>query len=795
MKRCTQNIHERFLQHIWSKQYLKNNYFSDIRRLCVFAIFATFQISFAYSQTTSLTSQVLDAATHQPIANAVIVLHETGQSKITNEDGRFDFKQLFPGRHIISVHHLAYANVERSIFVSTNQNDTLIILLRPTLLWSDEVIIRSTRTSSTINNTPFPLDVETNDHLIQTSNVTISDILNRVPGVALVRDGTWETAVSIRGMSPKNIVSLIDNTRIETATDIAGALSLVNINDIERVEILKSPGSVLYGTGALGGVLHLVTKRSSFTDQLQIKAELTNSISSVNDGLSHFVAVEGSSNRYALRMSGGYRNAGNTTTPNGVLPNSQYHDFSLSGSLGIRTFDDQSLFITYQRSQAENTGIPGASAFGTSAVVRYTLARRELVGLEYNIPNISSTLPLVSIRFSHQKIDRNVESRQGDTLKITPHAIHTTTSFQIESNIYPAANHLLVVGAEAWQRELDSQREKSLLDKNKIIGERPVPSSRFFSGGIYAQDEWTIVPHQLTSTLGVRYDWIRISNDKVYNPEYSITSGVLKINSADSTILWKNGSAYNESWSANAGVQYSFNTFLDFTLLVATAFRSPSLEERYQFIDLGNGNLQVGNPNLQPERSLCLNTGFRVHTEGLKIQTDLFLNQLKNLIKGVPGIFEGRSVLINTNIAEARLYGYEFSCEKTLTTWSVLKASLAYIRGENTYTHANLPQIAPLTMQVDFSAYLQYIGTLSLSGTGTDSQENLAQGEIRTPGYTVFDVSFVSIPWNFGRLYFIVRSGIQNIFDKAYQNHLSTLRGIIKDEPGRNYFLSTTIAI
>jgi hemoglobin/transferrin/lactoferrin receptor protein len=635
----------------------------------------------------------------------------------------------------------------------------------------------------------------TGEQLLKTLYVTVSDALSRDPGIALVRDGMWETAISIRGMSRSNIVSLVDNTRIETANDIAGALSLININDLERVETIKSPGSVLYGTGALGGVLHFVTKRTSFTDIFQMNTELSSGLTSVDGGVSHYIALEGSSDRFAARVSGGYRTAGNTTTPDGVLPNSQYTDFSLSGSLGIKTIDEQSLFVSYQRSQADNTGIPGSSAFGPTAAVRYTLARRELLSAEYNIPHLSSMIPLLCVRISRQEIDRNIEINQGDTLKITPHAIHTTNFVQIESNICPMTDHFLVIGGEAWQRELDSRREKSLLNKNKLIGERPIPHSTYFSGGMYAQDEWTIVPHQLTSTIGARYDWIRISNDKVYNPEYSITAGVLKFNSTDSTILWNNGSAHNESWSANAGLQYSFNPFLDFTFLAATAFRSPSLEERFQFLDLGNGNLQVGNPNLQPERSICLNTGFRVHTEGLKIQIDLFLNQLKNLIKGVPGIFERRSALINTNIAEARLYGYEISCGKTLTTWSALKGSLAYVRGEDTYLHANLSQIAPLTGQVELSGYFQDAGTLSLSYSGVTAQENLAASEMYTAGYAIFNIGFVSIPLTIGQCSCTIRTGIQNLFDRAYQNHLSTLRGIIKDEPGRNYFLTATIAL
>jgi len=150
--------------------------------------------------------------------------------------------------------------------------------------------------------------------------------------------------------------------------------SLINIKDLDRVEILKSSGSVLFWNRGTGSVLHLVTKRPSFTDELQVNAEMTSDASSVDGGMSHFASAACSAEQYAMRISGGYRNAGNTINTDGVLPHSQYHDFSLTGSFGIKTIDEQSLFFSYQRSQAEDTGIPGGSAFGATAAVRYTLA-------------------------------------------------------------------------------------------------------------------------------------------------------------------------------------------------------------------------------------------------------------------------------------------------------------------------------------------------------------------------------------------------------------------------------------
>lgn len=743
------------------------------------------------AQQQAIVGRIVDAITHQPVAHAQIILIETGQQKSTDNNGCFRYNYITLENYTLSVRHFLYTEYEGKFTWA----DSIEIYLQPKIFKSKEVIIFSTRTLSSLSNTPYAAEINSQEKLAQQSYVSIADAVSKIPGISLVRDGAWETALSIRGLSRSSIVSVIDQTRIETAHDIAGALSLININDLERVETIKSSGSVLYGTGALGGILHMISKRASFSDRPELHTEIASCATSVNNGYSNYLALNGSTDRIAMRISGGYRNAGNTKTPGGELPNSQYQDFSVNSTLGLRTVSDQSLFLTYQRAQAENAGIPGSSLFGSSAIVRYTSARRELVGIEYNIPNLIHMMPMLSFRLSRHEITRNVESSQGDSLQITPHAVHTTISTQIESKICPSTRHLIVAGVEAWQRSLESYREKRLLKKNIIVGERPIPVSKFFNAGIYANDEWTLIQNSLTATFGIRYDWISVKNETVFSPEYSITNGKIITNLSDSTILWKRGAVTNESWSATAGIHYVLSPSYEITCLVATAFRAPSLEERYQYLDLGNGNLQVGNPYLQPERSVAGNIGISMHSDKCNVRADMFINNLSNLIKGVQGTFQGHSALVQTNISHALLYGFEMTSETPLSSWSVIKASVAYVRGEDTYTHTNLPMIAPLTWQTELIGYWRSLGTMSILCSSTAEHKQLAPMEKGTPGYTVFDFGYVSDPLLIGSNSLVIRAGIQNLFNASYQHHLSTLRGIIKLEPGRNFYISATIGL
>jgi hemoglobin/transferrin/lactoferrin receptor protein len=278
------------------------------------------------------------------------------------------------------------------------------------------------------------------------------------------------------------------------------------------------------------------------------------------------------------------------------------------------------------------------------------------------------------------------------------------------------------------------------------------------------------------------------------NPEYVITGGNLQTSPSNQKLLWPQKTVHDESWSVNAGVRYAITPSCDVSMFVGTAFRSPSLEERYQFIDLGN-LVRIGDPGLQPERSLCLNASVGLHPEGLMIRSDVFLNRLSNLIVEIPGTFEGRSAYVKSNIGSARLYGLEVSSELALTSYVVVTPSISYVRGEDTRNHTDLPQIPPFNSRVEVRACYETVGTLDISGSFVAPQNALAPGELRTPGYAVFDMDATSVPLNIWPVSVTVRCGVQNVFNRSFRNHLSTLRGLVRSEPGRNFQFSLTVGL
>ena len=751
-------------------------------------------MSLSHSQTVSLFGSVVDAATHQPITHAIVVLIEIKQQTSTDENGHFHFDQLGAGWYTLAVRHIAFAAIEHRISLSSIDRDTLVIELQSALIPSQEVIVRSTRTTDYLKNTPYPLTIVTNDRLVENSNITVSDALSREPGIALVRDGMWETLISIRGMTRYNVVMMIDNTRIETANDHAAALSLLNPFDIDRIEVVKGASSALAGTGAFGGVVSIITKSPSFSNEPYMNGESMVRYESVNNSHAEYLALEGGSDMVRFRTSGMFRKADNYFSPTGTVPNSYFGDWDFSADAGVKLFGKHSFDFVYQRSQTDDAGIPGGSSlFPPAAIVKYSLARRELFKAEYTIPSINEWFSSLVIRASQQNIERDVNLIANQKLTKTPHAVHSTGTVQTEATIIPLDGHSLTAGAEVWQRSITSGRETYKLGNDTILEEVPLPNSSFTSAGVYVQDEWRIVPQYTTLVIGGRYDGIQVHNDLTYDTLWLKYRGQITTPS-NRALLWRENTSNTQSWSVNAGIRQNILEYLDASFLSSTAFRTPALEELYAYLT-NTTPPHVGNPNLQPEKSISLDCGVHFHIQNVSLTADIYYNTYQNLVGDTLGSFDGTPAYVKANIGKARIYGYELSLEAAPIDAFKFFSSLSYIRGEDTKNNANLGQIVPMKGSLALNYLVKEIGTLRIDCELVDNKTNLAKSETSTSGYALLNAGFTTTSIvGFGAR-FQLSGGIQNIFDRAYVNFLSTLRGNLNNEPGRNFFLSATIVL
>jgi len=689
--------------------------------------------------------------------------------------------------------------------------------LRTKLFYLEEIEVISTKYEMKVRDVSIPIEVSDKEEIFNTSGSTTSDILKNEPGISLSRDGIWGTSISVRGLSKNNIVVLIDGNRIETATDIAASLSLIEVNDLNRIEVIKSAASSLYGSGALGGVVNIITESGFYPKIFQLSGTTISSFNSVNNNGSGTLAFNLGNTNWFIHLRGTLRSADDTETPRGILNNSQFRNSNYSIFSGYKFLGNQEIKISYQNYLAEDVGIPGNSLFPSNAEVRYLKAERKLSSFEYNIKNPFNSLAKIQTKIFYQEIDRDVENiphqvslsnnrtMRTSVLKITPNGNHKTTGASLQSNWILGKTNLLIAGFEAWQRELLTDREQErlieVIDTNtqsvissthKIIGEKPIPDANYRSLGFFVQDELEIIEDRLKLTFGGRIDQIHIENDEVYNPLYEITNGSINYSPANKKIIWNEEEVEDISWSGTASLLYSLFEDVDLTCTAAHSFRSPSLEERYQYIDQA-GLLKIGNPGLEPEKGYFFDAGLRIWKEDLNFTGNIFLNLLNNLVADEPGMFEGRAALIKTNIGKARLYGFDFGFKYNFLINYSISGILSYVNGDDTENNNYLSQIPPLNGRIVISADPINLFQIGVAANFFADQDKVAPGEIRTPGYVTYDLQLFPVPFNFGFNSLQISSGVDNITNKSYRNHLATNRGLITSEPGRNFFIKIRV--
>ncbi|MFO7658258.1 MAG: TonB-dependent receptor [Bacteroidales bacterium] len=701
--------------------------------------------------------------------------------------------------------------------------------LEERLIELGEVEVSSLRISRKVRELPVSMAVVTAHQYQSQSAMTLSNVLSSEPGIAMGSDGAWATNIRIRGLNENRLVTLIDGHRVETATDLTASLSMIDVNDVDRVEIIKGAQSSLYGSGAMGGIVNIITKDGFFSEKSYFSSNVITGYASAGNFYSGHTALAGGSEKWYFRAGGTYSHSGDIRTPEGDLPNSRFTSNNLSLKLGARPRTNHFFKMQYQRNWATDAGIPGGEAFPGPAKATYTDIGRHLLSAGYEITEISGRLYSLKLNYFTQYIVREVAMEPNTMTEtalpngniqrttpvlVTPIGNHLTNGAQLQSTWKFSKRNTLIAGIDVWARKLTTERTKDItvellspaeeiLKTNVIVrGETPIPESVFGSAGLFIQDEARLLNDKLILMAGGRFDGVWIKNEPGYDVDYLIQNGTLNNSPATRRTTFEKGQQHNISWSANAGLLYKLFSNTDVTLNLARSFRAPSLEELFKYIDLGN-YVRLGNPELKPESGYGADLGFRVWDRKFIMQASVFANRLNNMIVEAPGEFiytltsdnstDTLPAFVNSNVSNAMLYGADFKIQYNALGNLVLFCSGSYVRGKDTGADENLPQIPPLSGRLGLRYTWPAIGSAEITVAGANKQTKISENETETDGYLRLDLSLNTVRFNLGHAKLQAFAGIDNVTDVSYTNHLSTNRGSISIEPGRNIFVRLSL--
>ena len=203
-----------------------------------------------------VSGRVLDAADKTPLIGATVFVSDLKTGVVTDENGTFILQNLPKGTFLAEVSEVGYA--KQVIKIRTTDSTALEILLSVTAVEMQEVIVTGVSSSTERAKNPVPVEQVRRDVFLQNTSTNLIQGLAKLPGISQISTGTAISKPVIRGLGYNRVVVLRNGIRQEGQQwgDEHGIE--LDENDVERVEIIKGPGSLLYGSDAMAGVVNFL---------------------------------------------------------------------------------------------------------------------------------------------------------------------------------------------------------------------------------------------------------------------------------------------------------------------------------------------------------------------------------------------------------------------------------------------------------------------------------------------------------------------------------------------------------
>ena len=728
----------------------------------------------------AMSGRVVDAEDGRPIPAAMVRVIEAHRAEQTHEDGTFRISGLAAGRYTLTVMRIGYRPATRIITLAASADTVLDVTLTAAAVQLTRQVITgavSSRAAADVLSATSSLSGAELDRQLGT---TLAGTLQNEPGLAVSSVGPATARPVIRGLSGDRIVVLEDGQRPGDMSSTSGdhAVSVEPLT-AERIEVVRGPMSLLYGSSALGGVVNVIRDEvpSSLPEHLHGTIVLDGA--SVYRGGGAAGVVNGRLSRLAVRAEGSVRGSGDVRTPGGVLANTAAGTVNASAG-GAWVGDRAHAGIAYRHYRNEY-GIPGGFVGAHPEGVDIRMRRHSIrAETELHAREDGAAAPLriagLFTDYHHDEIEKGgVIGTRFDQSLAQGDAVWRHAGI--------GAGSVGVLGARGQYRDIVTG------------GSLRTPSTRDYSGAAFVVEELRRGP--LTLQGGARYDWAR------YEPQEPATIfvGGERVPVRPRTFSNVSGS-FGALLAVGEGVRVGGS--------LARAYRTPDFNELYSDgPHLAADSYDVGDPELDAESGLGADAFVRVDRGRFRGEFAAFRYQIANYVfpssrgraeqgrQGTP-----RFQYTNEDLS---LHGAEMRLAVDLTRFLVLDGTASVLRGRFTSQRAPIPVISNGGADTTFVEASQFPpllpplrGRLALrhehppwfveGATRVSArQERTGDFEEPTAGYGLVDGA---VGWRVlvGSRLHSVTLRIDNALDHAYREHLSRTKAIMP-EPGRNVSL------
>ncbi|MDZ7374643.1 MAG: TonB-dependent receptor [candidate division KSB1 bacterium] len=218
-----------------------------------------------------VSGRVFDAKTGEPLASANVVLAGTMRGAATDVSGNFRIAGLRPGNYVLRVTMIGYDPATLSVTVEEGREALVEFRLQPSILQAQHIVVTATRAERLLENVPVVTEVVPMSEIREKGANDLADALHDRPGVVIDASSSGGKILRMNGVDGRRILLLVDGVPVAGKVNDRHELELFDADEIERIEIVKGPGSSLYGSDAMGGVVNVITQPISQDFQLHLR--------------------------------------------------------------------------------------------------------------------------------------------------------------------------------------------------------------------------------------------------------------------------------------------------------------------------------------------------------------------------------------------------------------------------------------------------------------------------------------------------------------------------------------------
>ncbi|MGD8781719.1 MAG: TonB-dependent receptor [Ignavibacteria bacterium] len=676
------------------------NYFSSRLSLVVFlSLIILFNISTVYSQNKiEVQGIVVDSTSSKPIAFANISIAGSMEGTTTDSNGKFvmQIEEIFNAKLVIS--HINYIKKE-IILTDSLTNHGITVLMHPKVRRLEDVVVTATLSEKPFRKITKSADIISNKQIAESFQSNMVDVLNNTPGFSQV----WEyhSPLLLRGMNSNRLIVMKNgNRRIGTFPGGYFAQD-INIYEAKKIEIIKGPGSVIYGSGAISGIVNIISPEPFGKKSTSAKV-----ISGYGGNNNEFLEAANfcyKKEKFGLNLHAKYRVTDDYIYGNGeTANNSDVEDRDLSFNAGYK-FSDKHNVIFHVDYHYGDWGKPRGFNGPTKAFTKIKNVEDGIhTAFNYSfIPN--SSVKSVHLNLFYDDGSRDYYKYKYSTVTdklSTLDLVHYKDNYgggRLYTIIEPVDSYIITTGIDGYIFMLDNPSENIDYYNNTSGKDDGFIDAGQSSLGVFLNNEWSI-SDKLMLTLGVRYDYAKVDEGE------------------NSSNIEREEDRH--AFSGNAGTVYSFNENTHLSFNIGRAFRMPIAEELFTTVVSCKGTKQ-GNPDLNPEYSWNFDLGFRGSAANEKFIYDFsaFYDLLDDYI-GETAAVDNEDIDYTYKNVDARITGAEISAsyrfnsifKSSNTLYTGIAASYQYgIDLSNDDEHTPLFGIPPFKLTTN----LNYHGLLN----------------------------------------------------------------------------------